>query len=437
MTSPFFLKNNRDYIFDLCTQFLGEKYNIELPEEQLRPLLFRTMNVIYEHYKSHPPMPSVDELNKRTIIQAKKEVLSSFVAQQSSRSQSQTAHQPQSSHQHQSTHTPQSAHMPTQYQQQMSVAVTQMPPPNVAVPSLESGNLPPPPISDYDDDGEEGFLKKLQELELQRHAVAVTEPQQLQAPISASVSGPSATTTPSTPPAPSTNTPTVLYVPTQAPIKSSKTIAIHGFHRMWDYFHDRFTFGWAGPIPTAIEGMSGTLEVAALMLPACVATMTPLVEVRIEGVGSSIQSVICIPNGSSSASESLWHVWRPISEGMSILKTIACPWTIQLLDAIGLPLDLGKDGFHVLESEESVHTLEKDGTRLVLSDSIPTGSVLMWQAGDALQRSRVVKSSKNIVEIEGNHVSTLRPGTVCGLWSKQSSLLLEYKITPLNTNTKI
>lgn len=383
MANPFFIQGNRDYVYELCKEFLADKYNIEMHADELKKLLFKQMNIVFEHFKQNPPMPSVAELNKRVIIQAKQEILATGVATGA-----------------------------------IAATAAQASPSQIK-------ELPPTPVSDSGEDTEDAFMKKVQELELARNAhvaVAPALPQETIANIHQSAAPPPALL-PSMPAA----GPTVLYVPTTVnTVKSSRSIAIFAHDRLWDYFHDRFAFGWAGPIPAVPEGMTGSLELSGVLLPSVVASQTPVVQLRIEGVGEHSQTFFCIRNSGGSGG---WDTWKPVSPH---IKALACPWSIQVLDALGEPLQIGADGFHVQECDESFH---KGRTRIVLSESdvAPKDSVLMWRDKEGrLYRSKVLQHADHVIDIHGVH--KLPPGTPCGLWNMQPSILIELKLENMAKN---
>jgi len=493
----FFSIKNKNYIFNLCEQYLSERFSITIEQDELKKVLISTMLSTFEYFTENPPIPPIDELNKRTVIRVKDHVLLLMREKSLLKHPIQSHGQPHSqslAQSHAQPHTqPYSNTQSQQYSNNsMNIPIqqerTRIPNDNdrseqrnsymnpsamqtamqTAMPSSmnmnehslnEYGNnqgefepLPNPEMEDYEEEyknrqnefsSDDIFMKKLQELELQRNASLLTpSPQPIVDPVNSQNQNKSSNlntnlvTNNNTSANINPNAPTVLYVPTIAPIRSSKSILIHSVDRMWDYFHDRSSFGWAGPLPDL--GNGNELEFGAILLPSCVASETPIVEVKIEGVGNNIQSIFCVLSNNSSSQINTngtisngWHIWKPITEGLSILKSLPCPWNIHLLDSLGEPLQIGKDAIEILEVD---YALSKGNTRLVLAYSslIIKGSILMWKDDEGkLKRAKVLNSalnnSHNILEIEGDYVAKLNKNVLCGLWNMQSTIILEIK----------
>jgi len=383
----FFGEKNKDHILRLCDQYLQERFSVHAPQHRLKSVLEASMQSIYQYYQDKPPFPSMDELNKKAIVRTKEQILLLVREAQATTQASAQA-------------TAQSSPQPTGQPSGPSSSQLSAQPPKQNDDKLENGET------------EKDFMKRLQELELQRNASVVN----VSTPAPDPIVPPKARADTVAPP----NLPTVLYVPTVSPPKTTRTILIHSIDRMWDYFHDRFHFGWSGPFPEMDSGES--LQFSSILLPAKVAKETPVVEVHIEGVGGHHQRIFCTCVG---AGEELgWHVWRPTSSTVATLKPIACPWTIKLYDVIGDALELGKDGFQVSDADLMMQT---KNTRVTLSSSASDwkGNTLMWRNNGKIYRAKILNAYDATIEIRGDHLEHLKTGDICGLWNMQSTVVLE------------
>lgn len=401
---------NIQYLHKICTQFLQEKYNIEISDKNLRAFLQASIQELTQTYTLNPPFPPVEDFNKRVIIRVKDKVIL-FVRENSMPSHPPPPHKivkPKEELRNNIGGTSEEQQImpqaPTEEQARTHTTLENMLPPPTMV-SLPSN----------DEDAEETFARKLQELELQRSATIAQRDQVVSSSLSPPVQKPYIVAPSPTPPPPS-SAPTVLYVPTVTNIsKFSKSIVIHSAERLWDYFHDRNTFMWAGPTPD-----SSSLCIVSLLLPSIVASQTPVVEINIHGAGGHQIDVHCVCSHRSGAA---WDIWKPASLNETSLRTIACPWNIQLRDVLHQPLDLGLDGFTI---QEAAIMPRGTTTRLKLSSNahIQKGSILMFKdIHGNITKLRVVQVSDLGVEVEGDHTST--EGKICGIWDMQSSIVME------------
>ena len=397
---------NFQHLLDFCATFLVDKYNISIAVPQLKAILQSSIGELMQFYRDHPPFPVLDEFNKRTIIKVKDKVL--LMHRESVGSSRRTTKKA-------STPPPKNVEeaYPTASDPQSS-QVQQAPLQDM---------LPPPSMDSPEEDADE-FAKKLQQLELQRSASIVPAAKDQQQE-STTPSPPFLQAPAPTPPPPST--PTVLFVPTvtQQP-RIVKSLMIHGADRMWDYFHERNAFVWAGPTPE-----SSTLSVASLQLPSSIADWTPVVELHIAGAGGQTMDIHCVCKTRTGCA---WDVWVPCSTDVATLRTIACPWNIQVRDALHQPIPIGSDGF-IIESVDVL--MHGNSTRIKLSSTahVRKGSILMVKRknGD-LTRHRVIQVSDHGVEIEGEHTDLI--GSIAGLWDMQCGVLLEVTKNETSTQNK-
>lgn len=373
MTSPFLAPRNLDHIFNICYPFLRDKYNVELPDAQLRSILKQCMEELMEYYHENPPAPAIDELNKRTIIKAKDHILILMRELNMPRP-------------------------PPPPAPSVNVSALSQPPP-----------VPPSPIMEDQDHSEdtEIFLKKLQNLELQRTATVVTPPSEpLLKP-----------TAPPTPP-PSTGT-TVLYLPSSsAPIapRISKPFVIYSGDRMWNYFHERAIMSWEGPLPVSD---SMYMRCTSLLISQAQYIVSPIIKVRIEGPGNHMAETIC----TFAKKGRKWDIWEPASESIGNLRVVPSPWTIRLYDMTDRLLDLGKDGYAIQEAVK----LLNGNTKWTFVEMVPMltrGMTLLCRGGDGtIKKHTALHVHENAVEVEGAHTDAV--GCVCAIEDLQITIIME------------
>jgi hypothetical protein len=360
-TSAFFAVKNVQHIFELCRRFLVDKYQVDVPEKQLRTILQDVMQELQDYFDNHPPMPPVDELNKRTIIRAKEKILLLM--------------------------------------RDLTMPPSPPPPPAASLPKS-------PEEDDTQDPKDEEFFNKLQQLELQRSAsIATPAPTPPKEPL----------LVPSAPLPPPPSGPTVLYVPTTAPLRSSQTVLIAGIDRDWQYFHDRASMVWSGPLPIS---ESSQLSLSALWLPSGVDQHTPYVLLEIEGAGGHLLEVVC----SRAQKGDTWDMWRPISDSSALLKSVACPWNLRVKDAFRELLPLGSDGMVI----EEVERLASGNTQWTLSHTthVQKGTCLVVQDNKGKRtRFTVLQVYAKRIEVAGD--ATRLQGSLCAVWNQQWSLVLE------------
>jgi hypothetical protein len=346
--------SNIEHVLIICRKFLNQKYNIKVADEQLRQLITNTLKQLTKYYSENPPEPALDVINKQTITRIKDVLLQQL--------------QPHS--------------QPPQQPQQ-----------------------PQQPISDADgianaDNDAQDFFAKLEEFEIQRNASF--KPNELLKLVAQPPSVP-----PQTPP---TSVP-VIYIPTlHSSIKQSKVIYINSIDRDWTYFSNRTTFSWNGQLPTD----DSKLFVTCLTLPTNVATLTPLIIIEINGAGNQKEEIVCYHSNDSSP---IWSIWKPCSQHCSLIKSLSCPWTINLLDVYKNPLDIGNDGALVTECS----TLINGNYRVQFSSSIDAEKNAILLSNN--KQYKVINSINDQFELKG--ITPLSVGSpVCNM-HKQSTILLE------------
>lgn len=397
---------------------------MDIPEVNLRQFLQTSIHELTQFYTENPPLPSIEDFNKRVIVRVKEKAMLFLRAStvpthpppphktsiQSKGNSINFSHHNQPKEDVVVSRPDVTERMPSPPKYQNDPNINMLPPPSME--TLQNNN---------EEDTEDAFVKKLQELELQRSA-AIAPKDQASGPVtkqpssSMQSSSSSSYLTSPLPQAPPPSAPTVLYVPTITNVsKLSKTIVIHSAERLWDYFHDRNTFMWAGPTPD-----SSSLCVASLILPSVVASLTPVVELHIQGAGGQQIDIHCV---CSHRTGSTWDTWKPASLNEASLRTIACPWNIQLRDVLHKPLDLGADGITITDVALMPYGTS---TRAKLTNHafLQKESVIMRKdANGDIAKHRVMQVSDIGIEIEGD--LTKHVGAICGIWDMQSSIILE------------
>jgi hypothetical protein len=345
------------------------------------------MSDMVELYKQNPPFPSVDEFNKRTIVRAKEQILLLL----------------------RDITMPPPPPRPTPPMQSSSVPERSLP---QRSPMPNPPPVPPSPIMEEQDTSEDAdhFLKKLQNLELQRNATMV--PSANPRPQEESVV---LTPKPSQPPPPSGTTVLYLPTPTDAAMRTSKPFVIHSGDRMWSYFHDRSILSWEGPLPASDTFMNCT----SLLISPSAHITSPIVRVEIEGPGGHTSETICtfMRKGRK------WDMWQPASSTIATMRTIPTPWTIRLFDVTGRLLDLGKDGYTIREATALINK----NTKWVFHEPIAMltrGMVLLCRHMDGtVRRHTALHVHENSVEVEGRHTEVV--GCLCAVDDLQVTLVFE------------
>lgn len=381
-------QRNREHVFQICFQFLKDKYHLNLPEGQVRMILSQCMTDMVEMYKQNPPFPPVDEFNKRTIVRAKEQIMLLL------REITMPPPPPR----------PTAASTPAKTQ---APASSPPPPPSMPIPQDIEDDV-------IEESGEDNFLKKLQHLELQRNASIVSAASQ---PRPAEAVGDSMVLTqkPAAPPPPSGTTVLYLPTPTDGGVRTGKSFVIYSGDRLWSYFHERSVLSWEGPTP----GSESYMHCTSLLVSRSAQIISPVIRVNIEGPGGHAAETLC----TFAHKGHKWDVWQPASSTIGTLRAVPTPWTIRLYDITGRLLDLGKDGYTIRE----VTTLINQNTKWVFHESIPMltrGMTLLCRHSDGtIRRHTALHVHDSAVEVEGRHVDV--EGCVCAVEELQVTLIFE------------
>lgn len=431
---------NINTISAVCGKFISERYNVELAENTLRQILTNIHKKNLEYYRINPPLPSLEELNKRAISEVR-----DFILQQQQqlppRSKPQIQQQPQRPSQ-QLQELQQLQEQQFQQRQQFETNIQQfqpLPPPQIqqSIPQQQIQQHQPQQqpqsqgfeqdfaeiserndnlISEQNDSSireeknEDDFFKKLQTLELQR-GTQINLQQTTNDPIPSSVSQQRVQ------PAPPQSTNTIIYMSnaTTADARHTKPIVLCGASRMWVHIVDRNIISFNGPLPDSMH-----IRLSRLMLPKRVSQNTPCINVRIKSATDKNMEVLCHLEKEGP----IWDIWKPISTALSLIKTFACPWTITLYDLFNKPLEMGKDGNIIT----SVTRLMNGNTKLSVDPETDAKSYaqLLLQTQDGIEEHiNSLHIMGNTIEIPGDYTHLkVNESYICNLQA-QAYIVLE------------
>jgi hypothetical protein len=398
-------QNNINELASVCERFVRDKYSVNLTTETLRIILPRIVSNILNQFQHSVSPPVVHEINKIAMMRIKEFVLEQKVSR---------LQQQQEEDEQQQIRMKQHIQMHMQ-QPDMDVVQDEVVPfqdntvlNNGNGNNMGNGNNVDIAGNNYDGDdevAEQTFMEKLKQLEIQRtqgmplsqsSTVGVENPipspqQNIQQ--NTFVSGKAMQ-----------NQPTIIYVPSQPTTTStswkSKVTVINGVDRQWDYFHERSSTMWPGPLPSV-----STVKLSCLLLPTFISSITPIVFMKIVGAGQNSEEVAFVLKKPSSASASTyggWDTWTPLTH---TIQALACPWTINLYNYKRNPLNMGCDAQSI-----KVATLLVDGNTKVQFDSkldrIKKGDIIKLKNAshtDSEIECTVVNVVDEFVVLSGNH----------------------------------
>lgn len=449
-----FLSNtNKEHVLALCNQYLKNAHSIEVPLDRLFLILKSVMQDLKAYYDENPPFPSLEDMNKRTIVKTKERIMlfmreAAVAGRKAPTDGRGDAREPQkmmvrkakSSNENVATNSlppPPSIPRPVPASNDALVPGALFPIAEETVEAVETAETEEvfavdAVIGMEEDTNTRGndkdiFMRRLQELELQRNASLASKMEQ------------SATTAPSQPvflqstqPAASSLTagPTVLYVPTVQSQKATNTLQICGLDREWYYFHDRSVLVWSD---STVQQNASRMYLSCVLLPSFVRNRTPLVQVCIESVGNHQQLLHCVCRDSGGGSGSGgWDIWKPPTESAGALLPLACPWTIHIRDVMGQPLAIGHDGITITEAQRLTNghtkwTLQRhpeDSVGSLLGSGITKGHHIICRQADGTQtKHEILQVYENEVSVLGDQLQC--KGCICAVWELQATILIE------------
>ena len=421
--------DNINIISKLCGNFIRERYNVSLEDSTLKQILTNIHKKNLQYFNAHPPIPSLDELNKRAISEVR-----DFIIQQKQQSQPQLQQPLQPPQQF--LQPPQQLQQPLQPPQQLQQPQQY----DVTMPLYNANNFQPPPApqlqqklqtntplnneiisantdsllepvdfnetsetSIRDEKNEDSFFKKLQTLELQRgQQINLKEPQNDPFP---------SANQQKTQPAPPQSTNTIIYMSNNtsltADYRNIKPVVLCGSSRMWVHIVDRNLLIFNGPLPDSVH-----MRLCKIMLPKRVAKNTPCVNVRIQSATDKVIEILCHLDKEGTT----WDIWKPISNVLSLIKTFACPWTITLYDLFNKPLEMGKDGNKIT----SVTRLINGNTKITVEpdnfDITSYAQILIQTNDNKEEHINILHVSQNTIELPGDYTHLKESETyICNL----------------------
>jgi len=450
MNHPILEQSNIDLIANVCKQFIYEKYQATLEDVTMKRILVSIFKKQVTYFTSNQlAFPPLEDLNKRAIG----EVRDFVIEQKQKQAQPQHSQQAQHSQQMQSPqiNSPQyqmQSHHPPQQNEELQLLQQQqlrqredlyqktqnqqisshphfnpLPPPEM---KTFDGGLPPisaESFTEYSetivsenrsqgmDKNEDEFFQRLQLLEIQRQQNI-----NLQQPTSNPISGKVEEKTVLVPPAP---TNTIIYMNNESTeiVRNIKPVVLKGHERPWIHSPERHTLIFNGPLPDSIH-----IRLSKILLPKRVSRNTPCVNLNIRSATDKRMEVLC----SLDKEGPIWDIWKPISSRLALIKTFACPWTIQLQDVFNNPLSMGKDAIQII----NVKQLANNNTKLIIEersdiDLQSYGQLLVQNKDGSVLHIESLHVLDNQIELNGNF-NSIEPNNsyICNLQA-QAYIVLE------------
>jgi hypothetical protein len=385
-------ENDINNLINLSSNALNQN-GLSASNKKIKNIIIRFIKQCIEYFNLNPPFPPIIEINRRTILH----VIDTIKNNNNNE----------------------------EYPNEMAKHSV----PIKLPPLKELPQMPLPHIEtvEKDDNNEDTFYKKLEDLEISRNSLASTIAQN---PV------------PVPPPIPITSqpipqqqqqiisTPTVIYIPTKSKLSDLKQIIINSFDRDWTYIHKRSIFMWEGPIPV---DNNIKLGFAGIFLPKIVATLTPVVLIEIEGAGGHKQHLACSLNTPGTIWDN-WNVLRTPDSSDISLKNISCPWTIKLFDIYNNLLDLGNDSQIIkesglllsnngyMETNELINDLEENNIFIVKKENVTYGKFKVIGKVDKRYQIQSLNDQKDY---------NLQDGLICNLY-KQITMVIEITKNEIN-----
>jgi len=431
---------NISLIANVCNTFIREKYQATLEETTMKRILVSIFKKQITYYTQNPPFPLLEDLNKRAIGEVR-----DFVIQQKQNKTDKISSGPQ--YQTQAHHPPhQNEEIKLLQQQQLRQRESliqknqtqqiashphfnPLPAPQIqsqedfnnATISIESFNeynenndtvqgMNTPSIQM--DKNEDEFFQRLQVLELQRQQNI-----NIQHPTSNPISG-KIDEKVDLPPQIPTNT--IIYMnqePSNELGRNVKPVVLKGHERPWIHSPERHTLIFNGPLPDSMH-----IRLSKIMLPKRVSRNTPCVNLAIRSATDKRMEVLCIIDSEGP----IWDIWKPISQRLALIKTFACPWTLQLQDIFNKPLSMGKDAIQIINIKE----LANNNTKIIVEetpdfDFQSYGQLLIQNKDGVIEHIDSLHVFDNQIELNGS-IKNIDPQNsyICNLQA-QAYIVLE------------
>jgi hypothetical protein len=312
---------NIDSILSISKAFILQRYNRTIDDVSTKPIIISCIRQLINFYLQNPPLPSIENFNKQVISQLRDVILEN---NSPPTAQSSQTHQPQQLEQ-----------LQVLQEQQMR--------------TRESEFLKPVDSKLNTPKNEEEFFKNVQLYELQRQNINLQEP--TANPVIKTEPDTAQFTTPQP-------TNTIIYMtPTQGEfLRNIRPVILRGSDRSWLHIPERNILLFKGPLPDAMH-----IRFTQMMLPKVITQHTPYVNVVIKSATDKIIEILCCIE----ATGPVWDIWKPISKSGSLIKTFACPWTINLKDIFNKPLYMGTDGVRIT----NVKKLPNNNTKIFIDET--------------------------------------------------------------------
>jgi hypothetical protein len=243
------------------------------------------------------------------------------------------------------------------------------------------------PIVEPDKNKDVLFMEKLQELEQTRRLPLEKYIGNEKSPTrTPTVSSTMDVLVPTTGASPASMASHIATVFLPAPTRPGHAVWIQSYQRNWIQYPQRNGFLWNGNIPQGAD-LTQSRVVSVLLPMAWMKTVqTPFVVLQLEGIGSPPIQLFCSYSGACSDSNGRWGMYVPMSQELSRMRTMACPWTVKLLTATGKMVPMGYDGqtihwnanTNLLTTPSKIH----NGDECWIFGS--NGQTFHWTAGDAV-----------------------------------------------------
>lgn len=391
-------------IINNASHIINQKYKKNPNKKLIRQILISFINNCLEYFKKNPPLPPIQEINRRAIAH-----IIDVISNQQNEDLD--------------------IKIQPRFPEEIQKLEKPLPPiTNTISNSDQLNDFPKTELIEKDENSEDIFMKKLEELEITRNTINTSTPapsplseiksqqtlsQPIQQPIINAV-------------------PTVIYVPTKSKLSDLKQIIINSYDRDWSYSSNRSIFLYSGPLPSS-ENLK--LGFAGIFLPKIVATLTPIIIIEIEGAGGQKQNILC----HLTYPGVIWDMWNNIKTSDSKdaqLKNIACPWTIKLFDIYNNLLDLGYDGQLI----DNVDTLLNKNCCIELNNDnndLENNNIITIKKNNTYYgKFKIIGKSNKKYQIEGiennKNYNELQNGLICNL-TKQIIMIIELKKNELKS----
>lgn len=401
-----------DYIINNAIIVLNNQ-KIPSNKKTIKQILMPFINGCIEHFNKNPPFPPLSEINRRAIAHIVDKIKNipkiDYEYEKSIKSFQKSAQSLDESREYINQ---------LNNQPRFPAEIARYETPLTDIQNDIQLQLPKTELIEKDNDTDNTFLKKLEDLEITRNNLNTNVPAPSPVPIISN--------TPSQP----INqqviaAPTVIYVPTKVKLSDLKQIVINSYDRDWCYSTNRSIFVYSGPIPS---GENIKLGFAGIFLPKNVATLTPIIIIEIEGAGGQKQNILCTLSFQGVIWD-MWNILRTPDSKDANLKNISCPWTIKLYDIYNELLNLGNDSQIITNVEILMN--KNASIELNNNSDIDNNNIITIKKGNKdYGKFKIINKNNERYQIESiennKNYSELQDGLICNM-TKQVIMIIEIK----------